>query len=803
VSKSAPEAEDPENVASGPPPPAVIADRYVVERELGRGGMGRVLVAFDPRLGRRVAIKMLVSGVPGEAALRRFEVEARAAGSLNHPNVVDVHDVGVWQGEPYIVSELLDGETLAERLRRGPLPQEDAVALALQLAAGLSAAHERGIVHRDLKPENLFVTKDGRLKILDFGIAKLLEQPGNEPGASAPRSRTETGAILGTVAYMSPEQVRGRSVDQRSDVFSCGAILHEMLAGTPAFAGETNVETGYAILNAEPPPLPASVDEKLERIVRRCLEKDPQRRYQSASDLSRDLSAFARGEGISVAPGGISPARRRRIPRAAAWAIAAALATAAGAFLGYRFARHPGGGTAADVPSIAVLAFADLSPGRDQEYFSDGLAEEILDALAHVPGLRVAGRISSFSFKGKSDDLQSIAQKLHVRTVLEGSVRREGDRLRITAQLIDAADGFHLWSQTFERKLSGVFAVQEEISLAVVRALREHLHLGGTAQPPAPRETTPEAHREYLIAKQLLNRGSASGFRRAQEGFSKAVEIDPSYAPAWAGLALAAWYWSNLAATPDEARTATLGAMAAADRAVSLAPDMAEAVAVRGYLRSLVSWDWDGAYADVEKAVSLNGGSAPVWSRYGLVLASLGRLPDALAAARKAAELDPLSAEAWDNLAYVANGAGDSAAARSAAKRALEIAPEQAYAIHHLVVAALLEGRPAEALKAFDESAEEIFRLQAIAMAQHDLGHRAEADRALARLVEKYANSWAFQIAQAYAWRGENDRAFEWLDRSYRQRDGGLGYVKCDALLKRIRGDARYAALLRKMNLPQ
>jgi serine/threonine-protein kinase len=786
----------------------VLGGRYEIERELGRGGMGRVLLARDNRLGRRVAVKMLPAGVHTESALHRFELEARAAGSLNHPNILDVHDIGVWEGEPYIVSELLEGETLSDRLRRGTLSPQEAIGYAVQLGDGLAAAHDKGIIHRDLKPENLFLSRNGRLKILDFGIAKLVAHaPEQVDELPASRPRTETGAILGTIGYMSPEQIRGEAVDERSDIFSCGMIFYEMVAGRAAFGRQTTIETGYAILNDDLPDLPDEVPAPFAEMVQRCSEKKPADRFQSAHALLLHLKDLAsvpsRGQTAGDHPAKARRALSRRSPRRsrALAGVLAAIACAAAAYLLYRFG--PRINAPEVIPSIAILPFADLSPGKDVEYFSDGLADEILDALVNIKGLRVAGRTSSFSFKGKSDDVQSIARKLHVVAVLEGSVRKDGNWLRISAQLIDAVNGFHVWSKSFDRAPTGIFAVQEEISYAVVQALREHFHLEAHAAPALAPKTTDEAHARYLIARQLLNRGSADGYRRAMEAFEKTVKLDPSYAPAWVGLASAAYYWSNLTEGPAEVERVRRRALAAADKAISLAPNLSEAWAARSYLRGLAEWDWEGAQKDLDTALRLNSGDAQVLRRLGVMLASLGRLPEALVAVRKSADLDPLATEAWDNLAYLANATGDYATARSASARALEIAPEQRYAATHGAVADLLEGNPARALAAFESSADEIFRLEGLAMAQHDLGHEPESQRALQALIGKYGDNSAFQIAQAHAWRGDRDRAFEWLERGYRDHDGGVGYVKVDPLLRKIRDDARYSALLRKMKLPQ
>ena len=777
------------------PMPSIVADRYEVLRELGKGGMGRVYVAHDRKLGRDVAVKVLApGGAHSEEVLARFEQEARATGSLNHPNILSVHDVGLWQGGPYLVSELLEGETLRETLRRGPLEPEEAASLALQLARGLAAAHEKGIVHRDLKPENLFVTSDGRLKILDFGIAKLVTPTDPEAKETPAVAHTRTGAIIGTVGYMSPEQLRGRRIDHRSDLFSCGAVLHEMLTGRPAFDRDTPVETGYAILNEEVPVLPVSVPSRLARIVRHCLEKKPQDRFQSARDLLFELQGLTGGTGDRLR-------LSRRAIRFLRWTVGGVLAAAGAAYVALRLAAFLSGRVLAPGASVAVLPFADLSPGKDQEYFSDGLAEEILDTLAHIEGLRVTGRTSSFSFKGKNEDVQSIGRKLNVAAILEGSIRKEGDRLRVTAQLIGAADGFHLWSQTFDRQVTGIFAVQEEIAAAVVQALRVRLLPGAAASPPS-RKTSPEAHAQYLIGRQLLNRGSADAFSRAEAAFGNALALDSRYAPAWIGAAHAAYLASNLPVSEEAAAAAARRAIEAAEKAVKLGPELGESWAVRGWLRGLLQWDWAGAESDLKKALQLSAGDAVVWRRYGFLLANLGRVKEALSAVRKSADLDPLAAEAWDNLAYLSNAAGDYAGARAAAAKALQIAPEQAYAADHVPVADLLEGHPAAALEKFARSAEEVFRLQGIAMAQFDLGRTAESQRALDELTAKYARNQAFQIAQVYAWRGDADRAFEWLTRGRLQRDGGVAFVKCDPLLGKIRSDPRYAKLVGELGFP-
>ncbi len=769
-----------------------IDERYRIEKEIGRGGMGRVFVAHDRKLGRDVAIKVLASGLHGEEALRRFEQEARATCALNHANILDVHDIGTHEGSPYIVSELLHGTTLRERLRKGRLSVQEASGYALQLAQGLSAAHEKGIVHRDLKPENLFITEEGRLKILDFGIAKLVAPMTPETGETlpSPQPHTEEGAILGTVGYMSPEQVRGQPADQRSDVFSFGAIVNEMLGGCSPFARDSAVETGYAILNDDPPPLPGGVPATLRRLVERCLAKRPEDRFQSAHELVDALASAAVVER--------APAQRRGAYR---WALRAGamLVLVLLAVLEWRLRAHGEGSG----KSIAVLPFVNLSRDPDQEYFADGLAEELLNLLAKVPGLHVAARTSAFAFKGRNEDIGVIARELHVATVLEGSVRKAGDQIRITTQLINAADGYHLWSETYDRKLTDVFAVQDEIARAVVAALKLKLLPGQAPTSKDHRTSNPEVYTQYLLGKQLITRDTRDGFIRAAQAFEKAVALDPAFAPAWAGLAVATVWIADSGETPGAIAEGQRQARAAAEKAVALDPNLAEGYAARGFVRCVVEWNWTGASADFERARALSPEDGAIERDYArCVLAPIGQMPEAIAALRKAAALDPLNARTWLSLGAFLLENAQIGPAREALNRSLEINPDQANAGPWLGILLLLEGQPAAALGPFERSTFEIQRLEGAALVHHDLGHPKESAQALDLLITRYGQNSAYQIAQVYAWWGEKDRAFEWLERAYSQRDSGLLHLKGDPLLRKLRGDPRYTALLKKMNLP-
>jgi|ERR1700733_10799047 len=461
-------------------------------------------------------------------------------------------------------------------------------------------------------------------------------------------------------------------------------------------------------------------------------------------------------------------------------------------------ATQPAAAVAIIDKSIAVLPFVDMSEKHDQEYFSDGLSEELIDMLTKVPELRVPARTSSFYFKGKQATIADIAKALGVAHVLEGSVRKSGNILRITAQLIRVDNGYHVWSETYDRRLEDIFKVQDEIASAVVTALRAHLL---PTQPVVSRRTlNAEAYNQLLLGRQFFNRESPDDRRRAVAAYSKAIAIDPNYAAAYAGLAYAEAYVFD--STGDAAGMKR--AEAAADKAVALAPEQADGYAARGFVRSNFSWDWAGAQADFAKALALDPADSTVLRRFGSLLASLGRLPQAVVALKKATALDPLSNPTWEHLGRFLMFSRDFAGAHEALHRALEIQPESPYGLNDLGALLLLEGNAAEALAMFRKVVNsEAFRLSGITMAEYTVGRAKESQQALDELIAKYAQESAFQIAESYAWRGEKDKAFEWLERAYQQRDGGLSEIKGDPPLASLRGDRRYKALLHKMNLPE
>jgi TolB-like protein/tetratricopeptide (TPR) repeat protein len=629
---------------------------YEIVATLGTGGMGEVYKARDTRLGRDVAIKVLPAAfVSDPERLLRFEQEARAASALNHPNILTVHDIGKHEGDPYIVTELLEGETLQERLRQGSLPVRKAVEIAMQIAHGLAAAHEKGIIHRDLKPANVFVTRDGHVKILDFGIAKLAAPKGAQDSAEteAVAEATEAGRALGTVGYASPEQIRGRPVDHRTDMFSLGCVLYEMLSGQRAFKGATPADTVAAILSKDPPLLSEPEGEipvALQGIVSQCLEKRPEDRFSNAHDVALALRLFSGPAEVSSSrPSVVMPARRSwpRLVFAGVAAAALIVLVIAGWELIWRAPSPRPEAVQKHPVRVVVLPFENLGAPEDA-YFASGMAEEITSRLANVQGLGVISRTSAVGYNRKGKTVKQIGIDLGVDYVLEGSVRWERgsgreSRVRITPQLIRVADDTHVWSDRYERVLADVFAIQSEVAESAVMAMGVTL---------LPRERTAlnevstkdlEAYDLYLRGRELWSRGSVRGdIEGALRAYQAAIERDPRFAQALAGMAEAnlLMYWEYY----DRSQERIARAKEAAERAVELRPDLAESHCALGSYYYRGALDYPQALAEFATALRIKPNSTMALEGTGLVLRRQGRWAEAADKLKMAADLDPRSA---------------------------------------------------------------------------------------------------------------------------------------------------------------
>ena len=736
---------------------------YLIREKLGTGGMGEVYLAEDTKLSRNVALKVLPPELASNPDRReRFYREAKAVAALNHPYIVTLHSVEEAEGVLFLTLELVEGETLRERIDRGPLPVEQVFELGAQIGEGLSKAHAAGILHRDLKPHNVMVTVDGRAKLLDFGLAKFLAPGASDPDAATMARETSPGMTLGTAGYMAPEQALGKEVDARADLFALGVVLYEMATGRSPFRGETLAAFFDSLLHDAPPsPLTANPDlpRDLVRIIERALEKEPARRYASAGELVADLKGLAAEK----------PGRTKRF-------------------------------------SIAVLPFSDLSPERDQDYFCQGLAEELINTLAAVRGLRVLARTSAFAIQGQGLDVREIGRRLRVDTVLEGSVRKSGTRLRVTTQLVDATEGYQLWSKKFDRDLDDVFSVQDEIAETVAAELQSELGFA-KERSDARRASNLEAYDAYLRGLFAMNRWTEDWVERALASFADAVARDPGYALGHAAIAeCLVWFYSGIGIR--SAAETIPRARESAARALALAPELPEPHKVRGLIAMSHDWDRKAAGASFARAIELNPSSADarLWNAWRLSLLE-GSHAEALSELRVAEDLDPLDLKVKTQIGYVYYFLRDFERAEVQLRKVLLIDPHFAFAHYGLGDVHAQQGRYDEAISELEESVRlggsSVNHLAILSHVNGLAGREAEARRLLAEIRARDSRGYASPIWSALAHLGllEIDAAFEWLDRAFEERDGSLILVTASPEFDPLRSDPRFRALLARMGL--
>lgn len=777
---------------------------YRVIAKMGAGGMGEVYSARDLKLERDVALKILPAGsLIDESARKRFRKEALALSKLNHPNIATIYDFDSVAGLDFIAMELVTGETLAEKAAIGALPEKEVVSLASQIAAALEEAHEHGIVHRDLKPGNVMVTPKGRVKVLDFGLAKLVPPAANVASAE---TLSQTQGVSGTLPYMSPEQLQGEQAEPRSDIFSLGVLLYQISTGQLPFRETVPSRLTDAILHQAPVSARAlnpRISAELERIIVKCLEKQPEHRYQSAKEIQADLSRLLMQSAASAPAAAAVKPRQLRILWIAAGAAVLLLA------LLYVLAQRYGGvplGHAASAPirSLAVLPLENFSRDPDQDYFADGMTEALITDLSKISALQVISRTSVMQYKGSKKPLPTIAKELHVDAVIEGSVEKAGERVRITAQLIEAANDKHLWAESYDRDLRDVLSLQDEVARRIADQVQVKLTPLEQRQLSAKTPTNPEAYQLYLQGRFYWNKGDEQGLKKSIEYYQAALTKEPNYALAYAGLAdsysgFSDWYLPPRQVMPQ--------AKAAALKALQLDDSLSATHAVLCWIYTVYEWDWPGAERECKRAIELSPNSADAHDTYSNFLACMGRWEKAVAEIQLAEELDPLSFRYSADAAMIYYDWRHYDQAVLHAQKSLSLQPDYFIAHSYLGMIYAQTGSYSEATA----EAQKGVKLSDSPLARGVLGYsyaasgnKSEALKIAADLQGNLDKHFVcpFEIGTIYIRLGEKDESFRWLNRAYEERSICISGMKFDPRLDPVRSDPRYATLVRQVNFP-
>ncbi|MFN2453124.1 MAG: protein kinase [Pyrinomonadaceae bacterium] len=820
---------------------------YRIVKKIGAGGMGEVYLAQDTRLERKVALKILLAEIAhDEDRVRRFVQEAKAASALNHPNILTVYEVGDFEDSRFIVTEFIKGMTLRERLANEPLALRETLDVAVQIASALNAAHSAGIIHRDIKPENIMLRDDGLVKVLDFGLAKLTEK-NQEPTASEDETRalvkTIPGVVMGTAAYMSPEQARGKETDARTDIFSLGVVVYEMLSGKQPFAEETASDTIAAILKSEPAPLAGEgVPPELKRIVRKALQKSADERYQTVKDFLIDLktlkrelefaeeiersqtpSAKAANVGASnqsenatvLQPAAIGTQNSlSHQPSSAEYVVGAVrkhrfafigalvvlLSTIGG--LGFWYFSNATANTK-QIESIAVLPFVNESGNADVEYLSDGMTETLISSLSNLPNLNVKPRSSVFRYKGKDTDLQTIARELNVQAILNGRVLQRGDELALSLELVDVSQDKVIWAEPYQRQTSDLLSLQSEVARDVLSKLKIRL-TGADEQKLAKKSTgNVEAYQLYIQGRYEWNKFSFDSLKKSIPLFERAIQLDPTYALAYSGLADS---YVNLGIDYISAHDTMPQARVAAIRAIALDDSLAEAHTSLGSYKMFYEWDITGAEEEYRKAIRLDAKYGNARHFYSHCLQFSGREAEAIREMKIAVELEPLSLVNNSELGWAYYLANQHDAAIEQLHKTIKLDPSFSNSYFTLGLVYADKGNYTEAVAALREGqrlSPDWLELQAVlAYTYASAGERGEAEALLTKLLKSAADTYVnpVLIAGVYVALADNDRAIAWLERGYREKCSWMSWIAIEPQLERLRPDPRFQDLVNRVN---